>query len=163
MSEPILKAPQNKENGAPPPNVEDQLEALYAGLPAPEAAEEEVPAPAAFVAPPCPYPSPPALEHNEKDVRLLRRLRDSKSQLEVKVNGVDLIFDVVDVSKTEDSVCCLIKPGVTCRLPKTQDVVIKLDGEILPAVFLGAWHTVEWLGVHVVIFPLLPRATESEA
>lgn len=97
------------------------------------------------------------------DRRILDRLRDTGPVITIRVNGVELSLDVVDVSRNEHSVCCLIKrSGMRCRIPVSSDVVILLDQEEIDVAYTGAWHTLDWLDVHVVMFLVLPSSTAGQ-
>lgn len=98
----------------------------------------------------------------EKDRRLLARLHNATSQLTIRVNKVEFSLDVLDVSRTELSVCCLVQlNGMRIKLPRSESVEIELEGKIYKTAFLGSWHTIEWLGLHVVVFPVIPEEVES--
>lgn len=99
-----------------------------------------------------PSPETPA------DRKLLDRLHNSNSTLTIKVNDVELTLDVVEVSRNAMSICCLVKHnGLRCKIPRSENVVIELEGRSFNTAFLGSWHTIDWLGVHVVVFPILPE------
>lgn len=99
-----------------------------------------------------------SLAMDPSDLKLMKRLRNSDSSLTIRVNGVELTLDVVDVLRNELSICCLVRiNGMRCRIPRSESVEIELEGKVFRTAFLGSWHTVEWLGVHVVVFPILPE------
>ncbi|TXH14587.1 MAG: hypothetical protein E6R03_08880 [Hyphomicrobiaceae bacterium] len=92
------------------------------------------------------------------DINLLHRLRNSTAELTIRVNQVELSLDVVDVHKNDQSVCCLVKhAGMRCRIPRSENVEIDLEGTTYRTAFLGSWHTIEWLGLHLVVFPVLEK------
>jgi hypothetical protein len=96
------------------------------------------------------------------DKKILDRLRDSNSTLTIRVNGVELTLDVVDVDRTDSSICCLVKEnGLKCKIPRSESVEIELEGAVHRTAFLGGWHTLSWLGVHVVTFPIIPEASDE--
>lgn len=145
-----LKTPTSLEVGTPPPQVAHQNDLLFEGargaLPDPPA-PKEVPVETFGVL------EPPVADASQA---LLRRLGKADSTITLVVNGVEFTMDAVDVSITELSVCCLVRiGGMRCRIPRSQDVCITLDGKTFHTAFLGSWHTLEWLGVHIVVFPVI--------
>lgn len=114
---------------------------------------EQVPAPAATRAEPTTKATAP-----QRPDPLLTRLTETTSELTIRVNGVELSLDVIDVNRTPNSICCLVRfSGLRCRIPNSENVVILLDGQELKAVFVGAWHSFDWLNIHVVVFPICPE------
>lgn len=154
---------RSADPGTPPPGIEQALSALYSPV-----------TPAQETAPPAQAPEPPVIEAlvphvaapmaaktqdslSETERRVLRRLHDASATLTIRVNGVELTLDIVDVNRSETSICCLVKQnGLRCKIPRSESVEIELEGKTYKTAFLGSWHTLEWLGVHVVVFPVLP-------
>lgn len=156
--------------GSPPPEASEGLASLYAPVPEPhidtggdlETLEEHISwrpdaARASAVVPATPVPPvviAPSL--SAKDQRVIDKLNTSSSVLTIRVNDVELTLDVVDVVRNEFSICCLVRlGGMRCKIPRSENVEIELEGHTYHTAFLGAWHTIEWLSVHVVVFPLL--------
>ena len=86
------------------------------------------------------------------------RLREASSELTIRVFGVELTLEVIDVHHNDLSVCCLVRQnGMRCKIPRSEQVEIELEGRVFHTAFLGSWHTMDWLGLHVVVFPILPE------
>lgn len=152
--------------GAPPPGVASGLDALYSRPASFRSSAEDSSAEGVVAVPTAPksctpsaeeaVASPPSMPTGDR--KLLERLRNSQAApLTIRVNGVELTLDVVDVDRTETSICCLVQQnGLRCKIPRSESVEIELDGSVHKTAFLGSWHTLDWLGVHVVVFPVLP-------
>ncbi len=149
--------------GTPPAAVEQALNRLYSKnrrtVPSPEVEEaappesHSAPQPMVYKAP---APSPAAVLSTE-EMKVIDTLRHAASSLTIFVNDVELSLDVVGVHRTEESICCLVKKaGLRCKIPRSESVRIELEGESIETAFLGSWHTIDWLGVHIVVFPVLP-------
>jgi hypothetical protein len=93
-----------------------------------------------------------AIPHNL--VRLDRLLTEPPKQLKITVNGVGIHLPVIGWDLQEHALVCFVTGDVRCDLPKTNDVVIHLDGEPLRVTFLGQWHQVSWLPFQVVSFAI---------
>ncbi len=146
------------DSGSPPPEVRRSLDALYrtheqrSSAPALQVEEAEP----AVISRPLEEAAPPAFSGlTAEEERLLRRYRQSLSEITIYVNDVELTMDVVHVDRTETSICCLVRQvGFRCKIPRTDKVRIELEGQTYEAAFLGSWHPVDWLGVYVAVFPL---------
>jgi hypothetical protein len=100
-----------------------------------------------------------AIPHNL--VRLDRLLTEPPKQLKITVNGVGIHLPVIGWDLQAHALVCFVTGDVRCDLPKTNDVVIHLDGEPLRVTFLGQWHQVSWLPFQVVSFAI-PDPEQSD-
>ena len=123
----------------------------------------EPPARAVVVVPEVSQKPDSRLMVSAEERRMLDRLQRVSSTLIVRINEVEIELDVLDVNKTPESICCIVQRGLRCRLPKSQDVVIELEGEKYPVAFLGAWHSFDWLGIQLAVFTILPEAGKPVA
>lgn len=161
MNETESPSTTRPDPGSPPQETERALEKLYKPLGSVTAPKQEstVFRAESHAEPVIPAPLP---QLSESDRRLLSRLRDSLSQLTIRVNQVELTLDVVAVDKNESSICCLVREnGLRCKIPRSENVEIELEGQLYTTAFLGSWHTIPWLSVHVVVFPILPDPVKT--
>ena len=149
------------DSGQPPPEVQRNLDALYKrhtdrANPVNPVEPEEVSTAPARKKETAENLSPGAGLTPEEE-RLLRCYRQNSAQITIFVNDVELTLDVVHVDRTETSICCLVRQaGFRCKIPRTEKVQIDLEGVTYNTAFLGSWHPVDWLGVNIAVFPILP-------
>lgn len=156
------RARSKVDPGRPPEGVADVLDHLYGPLP--EEQDGWTPPPDEILVNSRSRPDEPPHAREvvqpvipPADRRLLDRLHSAGSTLTIRVNGVELTLDVVDVSRTDLSICCLVKHnGLRCKIPRSEHVEVELEGQVYHTAFFGSWHTLDWLGLHIVVFPVLP-------
>lgn len=163
-------SPYGETAGEPPAAAKRALDRIYNFTPsstsfedaAPLAGDrEELPEARSKLSPPLAFHSavrPAEDQISAEDKRTLRRLRESTSSLTLRVNNVELTWEVVDVDRTAESICCLVRQnGQRCKLPRSENVEIELEGKVHRTAFLGSWHALDWLGLYIGVFPILPE------
>jgi hypothetical protein len=150
------------DTGQPPPEVQRSLDALYQrhkdfAEPREASTPKEEPSFKPRAAPKVSEPIPEGPQLTPEETRLLRHYRQNSAEITIFVNGVELTFDVVHVDRTETSICCLVRQaGTRCKIPRSEEVRIELEGQSYHTAFLGSWHPIDWLGVNIAVFPILP-------
>lgn len=81
------------------------------------------------------------------------RLREPKVTFQVEINGVGLDLQAVAVDRSEGAICCILRDNdLKCRLPVSDNVLVRFGAEEVKATYVGGWHRFESLGIQVLAF-----------
>lgn len=94
--------------------------------------------------------APPAIPTWARD--LLRAVEVPRVPIILRVNGVGLNFNAIEVSQVGTKFCCLLAGELRCDLPQTPDVELVIRDQSYKVVYLGQWHQFSFLPFHVVCF-----------